>query len=116
MSAETRSTSNVPDALALLQVPGLDRLVERQVHGTACVWDGVPLTVGTGVDLGERMSPQEGTASPMRWFPRACRPCVHTAAYRALLDHAPSCEQCVDDAAGCEIAVALRRLMREYRR
>ncbi|MEU1272948.1 hypothetical protein [Streptomyces sp. NPDC005799] len=104
------------DALALLALPSLDKLTDEQTKGRACVRDGVPLLPGQPVDLGERMSELSGSSSPMRWFPRACRTCVHGLAYSTLLDHAPSCEQCVDNAAGCETGAALHRLMREYRR
>ena len=102
-------------ALSELALPALDELAEQQVRGTACVWNARhPLTNGTAVDLGPRQAARAG--QPLTWFPRACRPCVHDQAYSVLLDHAPSCEQCVDNAAECPIGRALRRLMREYRR
>lgn len=115
-AGEDASTTQTVDALGLLALPSLDDLTDRQVRGTTCVWDSALLTTETAVDLGERMSALSGTTSPMRWFPRACHRCVHTAAYAALMDHAPLCEQCVDEAAGCDTAVGLRRLMREHRR
>lgn len=115
MSGSRVGEPNAVEAMALLQLPDLDGLSDQQTRGTACAFDGIALTP-EAVDLGERLSPLSGSTSPMRWFPRACRRCVHDAAYRALFDHAPLCEQCVDNAAGCDTAVALRRLMREYRR
>lgn len=102
------------DVLALLILPGLDTLTEQQVRGTACVWDGVPLTNGVAVDLGPREASRAG--QPFSWFPRACRKCTHDRAFAALHEHAPTCEQCVDDAGRCETGRALQRLMREYRR
>lgn len=116
MPSDNANGADTIDAIALLTLPDLDGLTDRQVRGTTCVWDSALLRADTAVDLGERMTEVSGTSSPMRWFPRACRRCVHTAAYSTLMNHAPSCEQCVDDAAGCDLAVALRRLMREYRR
>jgi len=111
---QSASTTHTVDVLALLAVPALDELSEEQVRGAACVWCGTTLTTDTAVDLGERKHKRlDGSYST---FPRACRPDAHTAAYSALLDHAPRCEQCVDDASGCETGLALRRLMREYRR
>jgi hypothetical protein len=119
MGIDARTTAqSTGEALALLPLPDLDGLTDEQARGAVCVWDATepPLTGDVAVDLGEHMSPLEGTISPMRWFPRACHRHVHDAAYAALMDHAPRCEQCVDEAAGCDMAVALRRLMREHRR
>jgi hypothetical protein len=114
---EDASTTQTIDALALLVLPALDGLSKGQVRGAACIWCDKTLTADTAVDLGERRHKRlDGHYST---FPRACRAChrhTHDAAYAALMDHAPSCEQCVDDAAGCDTAVALRRLMREHRR
>jgi hypothetical protein len=89
-------------------------LSEQQLRGAECVWCGVHLTTDTAVDLGEhriRVLDSHITA-----FPRGCRPCTADTAYRALLDHAPTCKQCVDDAPRCETGAALRRLIREGRR
>lgn len=111
---EDASTTQTIDALTLLALPALDGLSKEQVRGAACIWCATTLTADTAVDLGERRHKRlDGHYST---FPRACRPCTHDAADAALMDHAPRCEQCVDDAAGCELAVALRRLMREHRR
>lgn len=112
MDAKTQDTVR---AIALLPLPDLNTRTDDQTRGKTCVWDGIPLTSETTVDLGERLSPLNGSTSPMRWFPRACRSCVQRAALRALHDHAPLCEQCVDDASGCDTGMELRRLMREYR-
>lgn len=116
-AVEDASTTQTVDALALLALPGLDGLTDEQARGAVCVWGSKepPLTGGMAVDLGERMSPLDGTTSPMRWFPRACHVCVHDAAHKVLMDHAPSCEQCVDNAAECPTGRALLRLMREHR-
>jgi hypothetical protein len=113
MPREQASTSI--DALALLVLPPLDGLTDAQTRGRTCVRDGVPLTAATVVDLGERMSPLKSTGTDMRWYPRVCRTCIPALALETLHAHAPECEQCVDDASHCEIGVALRRLMREYR-
>lgn len=103
------------ERLASLALPALDELNEQQVRGTACVWNARhPLTNGTAVDLGPRQAARAG--QPLTWFPRACRKCTHDHVYSVLLDHAPSCEQCVDNAAECPTGRALLRLMREYRR
>ncbi|MGI5139427.1 hypothetical protein [Streptomyces sp. CA-106110] len=89
-------------------------LTESQQRGAACVWCAQTLTAETAVDLGERRI--KVLDNYVTAFPRGCRPCTATAAYRALMDHAPDCEQCVDDAGSCETGMALRRLMREGRR
>ena len=110
---ETASATTI-DALALLELPDLEGLSEAQVRGAECIWCSGTLTADTAVDLGERKHRRlDGRYST---FPRADRRCVHDAAYSVLLDHAPSCEQCVDNAAECPTGRALRRLMREYRR
>ncbi|MGW2934757.1 hypothetical protein ACWDA7_23525 [Streptomyces sp. NPDC001156] len=72
------------------------------------------LTAETAVDLGERRI--RVLDSHVTAFPRGCRPCSATAAFRALHDRTPNCEQCVDDAGSCETGIALRRLIREGRR
>jgi hypothetical protein len=109
MPSETASTPT--EVLALLELPALDALTKRQTEGGDCVWCATPLTAETAVDLGERTD-TDGTHR----FPRACHPCTGTAAYRALLDHGPVCEQCVDNADQCEVGRGLRRLIREGRR
>jgi hypothetical protein len=49
-------------------------------------------------------------------FPRSCRKDVADRAYKVLLDHGQSCEQCVDDGSRCETGTSLWRLVREARR
>jgi hypothetical protein len=98
----------------VLELPALDVLTEPQVRGQACVWDAVPLSGIAAVDLGTRTASRAGRST--HWFPRGCPRCVAEAALRALHAHAPSCEQCVDDAAECPEGLALRRLMRNVRR
>lgn len=107
------ATTTTPP-LALLVFPGLDELSEEQVRGTACVWSGTTITTATAVDLGERRVRMLDGAISM--FPRACRPCVAEQALAALHEHAPGCEQCVDEAGVCETGRVLTRLIREYRR
>lgn len=111
--APTTSPS-IAEALAVLQLPSLEGLTEQQVRGQACVWDGVPLVGISAVDLGARTASRAGRST--RWFPRGCPRCVVEAALRALHAHAPSCGQCVDDAARCPQGLGLRRLMRGVRR
>lgn len=98
---------------ALLALPGFNDLTERQVRGADCIWCSTLLTAESAIDLGERRHRRlDGHFST---FPRACRRCTHDAVYRLLLDHAPLCEQCTDDASSCETGIGLRRLMRECR-
>jgi hypothetical protein len=115
MSTRTGSEASTREALALLTLPDLDGLADAQTRGATCVWcpDETQLTPVTAVDLGEHLSPFDGRE--MRWFPRAHRRCVQAAALAGLHDHAPRCEQCVDDASNCETGLTFRRLMREYR-
>lgn len=104
-------------ALEALGLPPLDGLHDAQVRGASCVWCSTgPLNAENAVDLGEQMSPLPGSASPMRWYPRACRPCIADRAQRGLFAHAPMCEQCVDEAGVCEVGRGLYRLVREGRR
>jgi len=109
-------TSTV-DMLALLTLPDLNGLKDEQTRGATCIWctDDTRLTAEAAVDLGEHISPLDGRSPGMRWYPRAHRRCVQTTALAALHDHAPLCEQCVDDASACKTGLTLRRLMREYR-
>ncbi|MEV7286336.1 hypothetical protein AB0O01_17470 [Streptomyces sp. NPDC093252] len=100
------------EALSLLVLPSLPVLSDEQVRGEVCVWNPAEarLSAETAVDLGERKD------GGRRWFPRACRTHTGLTAYRALLDHAPTCEQCVDNHTGCPIGRPLARLTRLYHR
>lgn len=110
---ETAGTTTI-DALMLLELPALDGLTTEQVRGAACIWRGEPLTTDTAVDLGERRHKRlDGRYST---FPRGCHRCTHEAAYKALIGHTASCEQCIDDSSQCDTGRALLRLMRENRR
>ena len=99
------------DALAILPLPDHNSLSQQQVRGTACVWCGVALAPDTAVDLGERRI--RVLDDHVTTFPRGCRQCTGQAAYNALFDHSPMCEQCVNNAAGCETGRQLRRLVKE---
>lgn len=96
-------------ALPLLTIPTLSGLLASQVRGRTCVWCETILDTATAVDLRER------AVNGITAFPRGCRGCVHQQAYLTLLDHAPTCEPCVDDPDACPTGVALRALMRECR-
>jgi hypothetical protein len=99
--------------LAALASPPLEQQSPQQARGTACVWCAVPLTTETAVDLGEQR--HHHAHGHYLVFPRGCRPCLRRAANRALQDHAPRCEQCVDDVGQCPTGLALTRAMREAR-
>ncbi|GHA28543.1 hypothetical protein GCM10010372_30390 [Streptomyces tauricus] len=100
--------------LALLELPAPETLSEPQMCGRACVWCGDALSNDTAVDLGVRTAEVHGITAD--WFPRTDKRCVGGKAYAQLFVHAVSCEPCRETAAGCDTAVALRRLMREGRR
>lgn len=101
-------------AVDWLALPALGTLTDQQVRGQACVWDAAPLAGAPAVDLGEQATSRAG--QPVRWFPRACRPCLGLRAYQAILDHGSTCEQCVDDGSRCDTGLSLSRLVREARR
>ena len=106
--ATTELSSAVLDVVVL---PSLGGLSEQQRRGVACVWCGVILAPGTAVGLGERrVRILDGHVTT---FPRGCRRCTGQAAYNALFDHAPMCEQCADNAAECDTGRELRRLVKE---
>lgn len=114
LRAALEDSNGVRQALALLVLPALDGLSEAQVRGKACVWCGVILAADTAVDLGPRRKGRlDGTYD---WFPRGCKTSVGMEAFRALHDHAPACEQCVDEAERCETGRALWRLVRDGHR
>lgn len=96
--------------LDILGLPSPDDLTADQARGADCVWCAARLTAETATDLGEHL------AGGIRWFPRACRTDVADRAHRGLYAHAPLCEQCTDDASGCDITRWLYRLVREARR
>ena len=102
----------VPAAiLELLELPALETVADGQSRGADCVWCTYgPLTTEMAVALGERKS--RGVTR----FPRACPPCAAAHAHAALFKHAPTCEQCVDEAEVCEVGRVLYRLIREGRR
>ena|SRR5690606_159866 len=93
-----------------LELPALDGLTEAQVRGHVCVWDGIPLTNTTAVNLGPRTKRRPG--GTYSWYPRACTRCTGHAAYRLLHTHAPTCDRCKTDPT-CPVAVAAQRLIRE---
>jgi hypothetical protein len=112
VSAHTSSEAiHINETLALLPLPALTNLTEPQVRGQACVWDSIPLTPDTAVNLGpRRMKRLDGHFD---WFPRGCKRCTGVAALRTLHDHAPLCEQCVDNPDVCQVGLILRRLIRD---
>lgn len=85
-------------------------LTEAQACGRSCVWCGSPLDPGKSINLGER------DCNGRRIFPRGCARCVQSAAYKQVLDHSSSCEQCADNAALCPDTAALRKALQEARR
>jgi hypothetical protein len=115
MPAEKASTTSTADALAILTIPPLDDITERQVRGIDCIWDAVPLTPATAVDLGARKASRAG--APVSWYPRGCRPCVTVAALTQIVTHVPECETCLrGEAESCDPRKALARLVEEYQR
>jgi len=114
LQAALEDSNGGREALALLALPALDGLSESQVRGKACVWCGVILTAETAVDLGPRRKGRLDGA--YNWFPRGCKTSTGMAAFRALHQHAPTCEQCVDDGEQCETGRALWRLVRDGNR
>lgn len=114
MRMDTRETASA-SALDILPLPEFNSLTQQQVRGIACVWDGVPLSTATAVDLGERRIRYFGTRTS--WFPRACHSCASTRAYQALLDHSVQCPLCPSEetAAQCAVGQGLYRLHRECR-
>lgn len=111
-SAHARPASTT-GALALLTLPPLDKLTERQVRGIVCVWDGVPLLTSIAVDLGARQGSRAGT--PVAWSPRACRRCTYQVASEQLHAHCVS-DDCPNDIDRCTTCKGLLRVIREYRR
>ncbi|MFJ8345000.1 hypothetical protein ACIQ9J_01225 [Streptomyces sp. NPDC094153] len=107
-------------ALALLALPDLDAVTVGQARGINCVWcHAGQLNAKTAVSLGEQRGPVEDCLlTGAIWHPRACRPCIRTRAYQALLDHVHPgpCPECETSSPGCEIGRALNRLIREGRR
>lgn len=107
-----------PEVVAALELPSLDTLADARVRGAECLWCDEILTAQTAVDLGEQMSPLSGVTSPMRWFPRSCRPCAAGQAHTALFKHGSTCALCkVKEKAGdCTIGRGLYRIIRDGRR
>ncbi|MFJ2607560.1 hypothetical protein ACIQOU_17240 [Streptomyces sp. NPDC091279] len=100
-----------PPIEAALALPALADLDEPRATGRACVWGGERLTIETAVALGEQTDPAGRVC-----FLRSCRKHAGQVAHRALMEHAPSCEQCTDNAGGCGLGRVLLRLIREGRR
>ncbi|WP_439947139.1 hypothetical protein [Streptomyces sp. BBFR109] len=100
----------VQAGLEALDLPAFEDLTPDQARGAVCVWGAEQLTAETAVDLGEQHGPDG------RWWPRACPRHAADRAHRALYEHVPLCEQCVDEAALCPVGRVLYRLVREGRR
>jgi hypothetical protein len=103
-----------PEVLVLLPLPPLDKQSEQQLRGRVCLWCPAILNSETALDLGTRRHRRQD--GHYVTFPRGCRRCTAQAAKRALRDHAPRCEQCVDDASRCGARAALYLLTREEHR
>ncbi|MFJ8081440.1 hypothetical protein ACIQ6Y_12500 [Streptomyces sp. NPDC096205] len=111
----TIQIQEVPSRVSkLLPLPPLDGLSVGQVRGAMCIWCDTPLTAETAVDLGERRHRRlDGHYST---FPRACCQCTSRAAFTALHIHAPDCDTCRHNPAGCEAGAILLRMIRDGRR
>ncbi|MFE8962178.1 hypothetical protein [Streptomyces iakyrus] len=121
MSSTQTEITPVQQALALLELPGLDGLTEDQVRGFTCIWDSSekPLAEDSAIGLGpRRMKRLDGEYD---WHPRGCPQHAAAAAMEALFTHCMGdCEACrnehdtvvdgVKQRTRCGIAVALRRL------
>ncbi|MFF9625462.1 hypothetical protein [Streptomyces griseosporeus] len=110
-ATQIRPPSGSPGEISEMLLPPceMDGLGPEQIRGAACVWCATGLTAETAVDLGERRHRSYST------FPRGCRACTRIAANRALQDHAPRCEQCIDDGSQCTTGMALYRMIRDSR-
>ncbi|MFH8485845.1 hypothetical protein [Streptomyces longisporoflavus] len=98
----------------LIEVPDPAALSVAQTCGRVCVWCAVVLTAENAVELGPRC--ERRFATDFVWFPRGCRLCTEPHAYRVLLDHAQSCEQCADETGHCAEGRALRQTLKGVRR
>lgn len=114
MSRDASSQGNAAIRTVAHSVPPVEGLSVAQTCGRACVWCAVVLTTESAVELGTRSERRFDT--DFVWFPRSCRVCTEPHAYRALLDHAQSCEQCADKPARCREGHALRQTLKEVRR
>lgn len=114
MSGEACSQANGTIQVVAHRVPPVEGLSVAQTCGRTCVWCAVVLTTETAVDLGTRSERRFDT--DFVWFPRGCRVCAEAHAYRALLDHTQSCEQCADEPALCREGHTLRQVLKEVRR
>jgi hypothetical protein len=103
------------EGVALLPIPRLGTLTERQVRGITCVWDAALLTPRNAIPLGSRRASRAGAR--VTWYPRGCRSCVALAALGQLTSHVASCPTCQrEDVEPCDTARVLRQLFREYPR
>lgn len=108
----TPRTAPVPAAAEpiLVSVPPVNTLSEPQRCGRSCVWCSSALAMGHSVDVGER-----DDESGRHWFPRGCPRCSAKQVYVQLIEHAASCEQCVDNGGLCPASAELRRALKEGR-
>jgi hypothetical protein len=79
------------EALALLPLPNVSALSQRQTEGTICVWCGAGLIPYTARDLGARPGPGGGT----QIFPRGCGKCVRAKAAEVYKIHVSQCGACL---------------------
>jgi len=99
---------NTVEAAALLLLPDMARMSDAQVRGAACAWCAVILAPATAVDLGPRRIRLLDRHITVR--PRGCRTCVAEHLPAVQEGHIGTCEQCVDNPAGCETSRGLRHL------
>ncbi|MDF3144509.1 MULTISPECIES: hypothetical protein [unclassified Streptomyces] len=92
MTARTPDRTAPIEGVALLVIPRLGTLSERQVRGITCVWDAALLTPCNAVSLGPCRASRAGER--VTWYPRGCRSCVAVAALMQLTIHARACPTC----------------------
>ncbi|MFE6195579.1 putative ATP-grasp-modified RiPP [Streptomyces sp. NPDC057838] len=108
MRSETTSTG--VSTLALLPLPNVSSLSQRQTEGTICVWCGAGLVPYTARDLGPRPGPGE-----TQIFPRGCGKCVRKKASDVYKLHVSHCEACLRNES-CPHRTGLRILASDSRR
>lgn len=93
---ETRATAPAPTgpeatgASLIIMAGMVPTMSDAQREGRACPWCNTPVTVTSGIDLGEEDLPRLGVTV----HPVACRPCAIREARASFAHHCRMCGRC----------------------
>ncbi|MET7321537.1 hypothetical protein [Streptomyces sp. NPDC005549] len=109
-TAPTRTGPEATGASMIIMAGMVPTMSDAQREGHACPWCNTPVTVETGIDLGEDHLPRLGVTV----HPVACRPCAIREARESFAHHCRMCRRC-NQGEYCPEKMPLARFVLEVR-